>query len=53
MIQIGSKVRCLPPFESLEGEHEVIDIIQHDDGQVAFILNDIGAFDIKYIEEVV
>lgn len=47
----GDTVRVLAPFDATyPGEYEITEVITHPDGQVAYVLGDIGAFDAKYLE---
>jgi hypothetical protein len=51
MLTVGQLVRVLPPFaDSFPGEHEITEVIQHDDGQVAYVLGDLGGFAPEYVE---
>lgn len=51
MLTVGHRVRVLPPFaESFPGEHEITEVIQHEDGQVAYVLGVLGAFAPEYVE---
>lgn len=55
MFKAGNIVRVLEPFaESFPDTYEVLQVITHDDGQVAVIINDGtedgSAFDPKYLE---
>jgi hypothetical protein len=53
MFQVGQLVRVLEPFaDSFPGEYEVTEVITHPDGQVAFILDEAGAFAAQYLEGV-
>ena len=53
MFEVGQKVRVLPPFEeSFPETYEITEVHQHEDGQVAYILGEAGAFDPLYLEAV-
>jgi len=49
---VGDRVRVLPPFDvGFPGIYTVAEDVVHDDGSVAFILDqDAGAFDAIYLE---
>ena len=50
-MMVGQKVRVLPPFADIfPGEYEITEVHQHDDGQVAYVLGDAGAFAPEYLE---
>lgn len=51
MLQVGQLVRVLPPFaDSFTGEFTITEIITHEDGQIACVLGDAGAFAPEYLE---
>jgi|GEM_PF-3736390 len=53
MLSVGQLVRVLPPFaESFPGEHEITEVIEHEDGQIAYVLGDLGAFAPQFVEAV-
>lgn len=53
MYELGTIVKVKEPFaEAFPDSYEVVEMITHDDGQIVYILNDIGGFDPKFIEEV-
>lgn len=53
MLSAGQLVRVLPPFaESFPGEHEITEVIEHEDGQIAYVLGDLGAFAPQFVEAV-
>jgi hypothetical protein len=47
-MQVGDKVRVLPPFDSFNGEY----IIAYFDGETYFLEGIIGGFAPKYLEKV-
>lgn len=52
MLTVGQRVRVLPPFaDSFPGEYEITEVIRHDDGQLAYVLGDLGGFAPDYVEE--
>lgn len=51
MFAVGDLVRVLPPFaDSFPDNYEIVEVITHEDGQVACILDCDSAFDPKYLE---
>lgn len=49
----GETVRVLAPFnETYPDEYTITEVLTYPDGQVAYVLGDIGAFDAKYLEVV-
>lgn len=53
MLVVGQMVRVLPPFaEAFPGVYEIVTVITHDDGQIAYDLREIGAFAPNYVEVV-
>lgn len=58
MLEVGQKVNVLPPFaEAFPHTSEVVEVHQHEDGQVAYSLvcpnqGEIGAFAPEYVEAV-
>jgi hypothetical protein len=53
MLQIGQQVRVLEPFDhTFSDVYSIIEIVIHDDGQIVYILEEAGGFDIKYLEVV-
>ena len=53
MLEVNTQVRTLPPFSDLYTETYFVEEVRtYADGQVAYILSDIGGFDIKYLEVV-
>lgn len=53
MLIEGQMVRVLPPFaEAFPGVYEIVTVVVHDDGQIAYDLRDIGAFAPIYVEVV-
>lgn len=51
MINIGTLVRILEPFNSDYKDIYIVEgVIVHDDGQVAYLLQGIGGFDLKFLE---
>lgn len=50
---VGDKVRILAPFnEFFEGQYEITEIVIHEDGQIAYILGELGGFDSMFLEVV-
>ncbi len=48
---LDKSVQVLEPFkESFPGTYTVTEVIQHEDGQVAYVLGDLGAFAPEYVE---
>ena len=49
---VGDRVRVLPPFDvGFPGIYTVAEVVIHDDGSVAYILDqDAGGFDAIYLE---
>lgn len=49
---VGTPVRVLPPFDvGFPGIYTVAEVVIHDDGSVAYILDqDAGGFDAIYLE---
>lgn len=53
MLEVGQLVRVLPPFaESFSGEYEITEVLEYEDGQVAYILGELGGFAPIYVEKV-
>lgn len=53
MFEVGQLVRVLSPFsDSFPDTYEVTEVITHEDGQVACVLGDAGAFAPNYLEAV-
>ena len=53
MLEVGHLVRVLPPFaESFPGEYEITEVIHHEDGQIAYVLGELGGFAPIYVEAV-
>jgi len=53
IFEVGQMVRVLPPFaESFPEIYAITQVHQHEDGQVACILGEAGAFDPKFLEAV-
>lgn len=51
MIDIGTLVRILEPFNSDYKDTYIIEeVIVHEDGQVVYLIQDIGGFDQKFLE---
>lgn len=51
-MNINDKVTITAPFhDTYPDSYSIIEIVNYEDGQVAYVLNDIGAFDIKYLEK--
>ncbi len=51
MLARGQKVRVLAPFDtSFPGEHEIVAVVIHDDGQISYELTEIGHFAPQYVE---
>lgn len=52
-MKTGDKVRVLAPFnDSFPGEYEITEVITHEDGQVAYVLGDLGGFAPQFLEVV-
>lgn len=53
MFEIGQKVLVKEPFnQDFPLEYEILEKVDSEDGQVAFVLEVAGAFDPKYLEPV-
>lgn len=51
MLQIGQLAKVTEPFDqSFPDVYEIEDVITHDDGQVVYILKEIGGFAPQYVE---
>lgn len=51
MLEVGQFVRVLPPFsESFQGQYVIEDVIVHEDGQIVYVLSEIGGFAPHYVE---
>lgn len=51
MLQVGQLVRVLDPFrESFPDTYEITEAVVYDDGQVSYVLGEIGAFAPIYVE---
>lgn len=52
-MEIGDKVKVKGPFSPFfTSEYHIIEIINNPDGTIVYILDqDIGGFDIKYLEK--
>lgn len=47
----GDQVRVLAPFnDSFPGEYEITESIAHEDGQVVYVLGDLGGFAPQFLE---
>lgn len=47
----GDQVRVLAPFnDSFSGEYKITEVITHEDGQVAYVLGDLGGFAPQFLE---
>jgi len=53
MFEVGQTVKVLEPFsESFTETYEITEVLTYPDGQIAYILGELGAFDAKYLETV-
>lgn len=53
MLEVGQLVRVLPPFgESFTETYEITEVIQHPDGQIVYVLGELGGFAPIYVEAV-
>lgn len=53
LLEVGRRVRVLEPFAAdFPGEHEITEVRSYEDGQIAYILGDAGAFAPIYVEAV-
>lgn len=53
MYSVNDIVEVLEPFkEAFSDTYRIKEIVVHDDGQVVYILETAGGFDIKYIRKV-
>jgi hypothetical protein len=53
MLQLGQLVRVLEPFaRDFPDTYEITEVVTHDDGQIVYILGEVGGFDIKFLEVV-
>ena len=53
MFFVGQIVRVLTPFsESFPDTYLITEVVTHEDGQVAYILGELGAFSSEYLEVV-
>lgn len=51
MLQVGQIVRILYPFdESFPGTYEIEEVISYEDGQITYVLKEIGGFAPQYVE---
>jgi hypothetical protein len=51
MLEVGQIVRVLEPFAtSFPDQYEITEVIEHPDGQVAYVLGEAGAFAPQYVE---
>lgn len=51
MYSVGQMVRTLPPFdESFSGVYEIVEVLTYDDGQITYVLEEIGGFAPQYVE---
>jgi hypothetical protein len=54
MLTVGQRVRVLPPFaDSFPGDHEITQVIEHDDKHFAYVLGGRWAFAPKQVEAAV
>jgi hypothetical protein len=53
MLEVEQSVRVLSPFaESFPGHYVITEVIVHEDGQIAYVLGDLGGFAPIYVEAV-
>ena len=51
MLSVGQLVRTLEPFaRDFPDVYEITEVVVHEDGQIVYLLGDIGGFDIKFIQ---
>ncbi len=51
MFKVHDTVKVKEPFQdSFPFKYKIVEIVTHEDGQQAFILEEVGAFDLKYLE---
>lgn len=50
-MNVGDQVRVLAPFnESFPGVYEITEVITHEDGQIVYVLGELGGFAPMFLE---
>lgn len=53
MLNVGDMVKVVGLFQdNFPATYEITEVVVHEDGQIAYILGELGGFDPKYLEVV-